>query len=88
MTIRPLTTGARRERRSPWSAPSPDPVRAGAWFIAEQGEQYRRAWLDRQSASDKQIGYVRARGYSGGVTSKAHGSALIDPLLQRREVAA
>jgi hypothetical protein len=45
-----------------------------------KGEVHRQAYLDTQPATDKQIAYIRALGYHGPVTSKAHASSLIEQL--------
>jgi hypothetical protein len=51
-----------------------------------QGEQYRRAHMEQQPATDKQIAYIRGLGYLGEVTSKAHASELIERLKRGERV--
>ncbi len=53
-------------------------------YRGAQGEQFRRDWMKQQPATDRQIAYVRALGYTGEVTSKAHASELIDQLRNRQ----
>lgn len=36
------------------------------------------AWMDRQEPTEKQVGYLRGRGYDGPIDSRRHASALID----------
>ena len=48
-----------------------------------KGEAHRRAWMEQQPATEKQVAYVRALGFTGEVTSKAHASQLIDQLRTR-----
>ena len=36
------------------------------------------AWMDRQEPTEKQIVYLRSRGYTGTIDSRRHASALID----------
>ena len=54
---------------------------------AGQREQYQHAWMDQQLATAKQLAYVRALGYTGDVTSKAHASELIERLKRERRAA-
>jgi hypothetical protein len=51
---------------------------------AARGEEHRRAWLDGQPPTEKQLRFLRSLGYRGPVTSKAHASSLIDGLLKTR----
>lgn len=52
---------------------------------AEKGAVYRQAYMEQQPATDKQVAYLRALGYQGEVTSKAHASELIDQLQRDRQ---
>jgi hypothetical protein len=36
------------------------------------------AWMDRQEPTEKQVAYLRRRGYAGPIDSRAHASSLID----------
>ena len=54
---------------------------------AGQREQYLRAWMEEQPATARQRAYVRALGYTGDVTSKAHASELIERLKRERRAA-
>jgi hypothetical protein len=45
---------------------------------AERGEEHRRAWLEGQPATPKQLAYLAALGHRGPVASRAEASRLID----------
>ncbi len=47
---------------------------------AARGAEHRQAYMESQPASEKQVAYIRALGFAGEVTSKAHASELIDQL--------
>lgn len=47
---------------------------------AAKGEEFRQAWMEQQPATDRQQSYLKALGYAGEVTSKAHASELIERL--------
>ena len=49
-----------------------------------KGAPHRLAWMEQQTATEKQVAYIRALGYQGVVTSKGHASSLIE-LLKRGE---
>lgn len=51
-----------------------------------QGVQYRRAYMEQQPATAKQVDYIRALGFTGDVTSKAHASELIERLKRGERV--
>lgn len=54
---------------------------------AGKSETFRRAYMEQQPATARQIAYVRALGYAGEVTSKAHATELIDRLRGERRAA-
>ena len=56
-------------------------------YRGDKSEQYRQAWMEQQPATEKQIAYVRALGYRGEVTSKAHASEVIERLKSGRRAA-
>ena len=45
-----------------------------------RSEEHRRAWLDAQPATPRQINYCRLLGYQGAIESKRHASEIIDRL--------
>ncbi len=45
-----------------------------------RSEEHRRAWLDSQPATERQIAYARLLGYQGAIESKRHASEIIDRL--------
>jgi hypothetical protein len=47
---------------------------------AGRGEEHRRAYFARQPATEKQVAYCRALGWTGPVESKAHASEIIERL--------
>ena len=51
---------------------------------AARGEEHRRAHLDEQPPTTKQLDYLRSLGYRGTPRSKAHASELIDGLVKAR----
>ncbi len=53
-----------------------------------KGEVHRQAYMEQQPATDKQVAYIRALGYEGPVTSKAHASSLIEQLKRGEPVEA
>jgi hypothetical protein len=53
-----------------------------------KGEVHRQAYMEQQSATDKQVSYIRSLGYHGPVTSKAHASTLIEQLKRGEPVEA
>ena len=53
-----------------------------------KGEVHRQAYMEQQPATDKQVAYIRALGYEGPVTSKAHASSLIEQLKRGEQVEA
>jgi hypothetical protein len=53
-----------------------------------KGAPHRQAWMEQQTATEKQVAYIRALGYEGPVTSKAHASTLIEQLKRGEPVEA
>ena len=53
-----------------------------------KGAVSRQAYMEQQPATDKQVAYIRALGYHGPVTSKAHASSLIEQLKRGEPVEA
>lgn len=53
---------------------------------AVKSEPHIRTYMEQQPATDKQIAYIRALGFAGEVTSKAHASELIDRLRRGERV--
>ena len=53
---------------------------------AVKGAAHRQTYMEQQPASDKQVAYIRALGFAGEVTSKAHASELIDRLRRGERV--
>ena len=47
---------------------------------AEQGAEHRQRWMAEQPATERQIQYLRALGWTAEVSSKAEASELIDRL--------
>jgi len=52
---------------------------------AIQAEEGRRAWMETQPPTEKQINYLRLLGYEGEVESRGHASQLIDELREEDE---
>ncbi len=55
---------------------------------AAKGAPHRQAYMEQQTATEKQVAYTRALGYEGPVTSKAHASSLIEQLKRGEPVEA
>ncbi len=55
---------------------------------AAKGAIHKQAYMEQQPATDKQVAYIRALGYEGPVTSKAHASTLIEQLKRGEPVEA
>lgn len=53
-----------------------------------KGAPHRQAYMEQQPATEKQVAYIRALGYEGPVTSKAHASTLIEQLKRGEPVEA
>ena len=53
-----------------------------------KGAPHRQAYMEQQPATEKQVAYIRALGYHGPVTSKAHASTLIEQLKRGEPVEA
>ena len=45
-----------------------------------RGHEYRQQWLAAQPATERQIAFCRALGYTGPIESKQHASEIIDKL--------
>ena len=50
---------------------------------AAKGEQYRRAYMEQQPPTARQIAYLEVLGYRGEITSRQHASQLIGQLKRR-----
>jgi hypothetical protein len=55
---------------------------------AAKGAIHKQAYMEQQPATSKQVAYIRALGYEGPVTSKAHASDLIDKIRRGEPVEA
>ncbi len=44
----------------------------------QRGDQYRLNYMDRQPPTERQIEFLRRRGYTGRIDSKQHASSLVD----------
>jgi hypothetical protein len=53
-----------------------------------KGAPHRQAYMEQQPATSKQVDYIRALGFHGPVTSKAHASSLIEQLKRGEPVEA
>jgi len=53
-----------------------------------KGAPHRQAYMEQQPATSKQVDYIRALGFHGPVTSKAHASSLIEQLKRGESVEA
>jgi hypothetical protein len=60
-----------------WETLTPEQKRA---HRAQGGEQYARAWMEQQPATERQLAFLRALGHTAAVESRQEASDLIEQL--------